>query len=152
MKPLRSLSLALVLTASSSLALAETGPTEVQFDASMQVTESLTGQPGDAAEGRKVFANRKQGNCLACHVASDQSDQLFHGEIGPSLDGVASRYPEGLLRTLLVNAKKVFSDRTVMPGFYSVDVGDRVAKKFTDKTILTAQQVEDVLAYLKTFK
>lgn len=152
MKLIKSLSLALAFTIFSSLSVADISPDDVPFDDSMQVKESLTGKPGDAAEGRKVFANRKLGNCLACHVASDQSDQLFHGEIGPSLDGVGSRYPEGLLRTLVINAKKVFSDRTVMPGFYSLELGVRVAEKFDNKTILTAQQVEDVVAYLMTFK
>lgn len=152
MKPIKSLSLALALTTFSVVAVADISPDDVPFDGSMQVQESLTGKAGDPAEGRKVFANRKLGNCLACHAASDQSDQLFHGEIGPSLDGVASRYPEGLLRTLVINAKKVFSEATVMPGFYTTDLGIRVADKFAGKTILTAQQVEDVVAYLKTFK
>jgi len=152
MKQIKNLTLALAFTVFSTVSLADVGPDDVPFDGSMQVTESISGKAGDAAEGRKVFANRKLGNCLACHVASDQSDQLFHGEVGPSLDGVASRYPEGLLRTLVINAKKVFSESTVMPAFYSNEVGERVAEKFKGKTILTAQQVEDVVAYLMTFK
>ncbi len=152
MKPTKYLSLAIALTMLSAVSVADISPDDVPFDGSMQVNESLTGKAGDPTEGRKVFANRKLGNCLACHAASDQSDQLFHGEVGPSLDGVASRYPEGLLRTLVINAKKVFSERTVMPGFYSNEQGARVAEKFKGKTILTAQQVEDVVAYLTTFK
>lgn len=143
---------ALALAAFSVQAAATVGPDDVVFDDSLQVTESLTGAAGDPVAGRKVFADRKLGNCLACHKASDQSEQLFHGEIGPTLDGVGARYPEGLLRTVVINAKKVFSEETVMPGFYTLAVGERVAKKFQGKTILSAQQVEDVVAYLKTFK
>ena len=75
----------------------------------------------------------------------------FHGEIGPSLDGVAERYEEPQLRLQVVNAKAINPD-TIMPAFYRTDGFHRVLKKFKDKTVLTAQQVEDIVAYLKTFK
>ncbi len=115
-------------------------------------TKSLTGQPGDPAAGAKIFANKKQGNCLACHANSDLKDQLFHGEIGPSLDGVASRWSTERLRSIVVNAKSVFTDATVMPGFYSLKVGANVRKDLIGKTILSAEEVEDVVAYLATLK
>lgn len=118
----------------------------------MTVQDSLTGQPGDPAEGRKVFADRKLGNCLACHANSDQSEQLFHGDVGPSLDGVADRWSEAELRAIVVNSKAVFSEETVMPGFYSLKVGINPREDLVGKTILTAQQVEDVVAYLTTLK
>ena len=126
-------------------------PADVQIE-DMMVSASLTGVPGDPANGRKVFANRKKGNCLACHANADLSEMLFHGEIGPPLDGVADRYEEPQLRALLVNSKAVFED-TIMPAFY-VDSSTlrRVMPKFQGKTILTAQEVEDVLAYLLTLK
>ena len=116
------------------------------------IEKPLTDTPGDAASGKKIFANRKQGNCLACHANSDMADQLFHGEVGPSLDGVASRWKEGHLRTILVNAKAVFSKETVMPGFYSLEVGENVRKDLIGKTILEAQQIEDLVAYLQQLK
>lgn len=127
------------------------GPADVQITDQM-VSASLTGVPGDPANGRKVFANRKKGNCLACHANADLSEMLFHGEIGPALDGVADRYEEPQLRAILVNSKAVFPD-TIMPAFY-VDSSTlrRVMSKFQGKTILTAQEVEDVLAYLLTLK
>lgn len=118
----------------------------------MTVQDSLTGQPGDPAEGRKVFADRKLGNCLACHANSDQSEQLFHGDVGPSLDGVADRWSEAELRAIVVNSKAVFSEETVMPGFYSLKVGINPREDLVGKTILSAQQVEDVVAYLTTLK
>ena len=116
------------------------------------VEASLTGAAGNAAEGRKVFADRKLGNCLACHAVSDQSEQLFHGEVGPELDGAADRWSEAELRGIVVNAKGLFSEDTVMPGFYSLEVGKDVRKDLVGKTILTAEQVEDVVAYLATLK
>ena len=117
-----------------------------------KISTSLTGKPGDVAEGRKAFADRKLGNCLACHANSDMSDQLFHGEVGPPLDGVAERWSEEELRAIVVNSKEVFGEQTVMPGFYSLDVGKDVRKDLVGKTILTADQVESIVAYLGTLK
>ncbi|WP_193177508.1 sulfur oxidation c-type cytochrome SoxX [Oricola nitratireducens] len=129
----------------------EMAPQDVKIEDNM-VSASLTGGAGDAAEGRKIFANRKLGNCLACHAVSDQSEQLFHGDVGPSLDGVADRWSPEELRAIVVNSKAVFTKDTIMPGFYSLDVGVHVRKDLVGKTILTAQQVEDVVAYLATLK
>ncbi len=128
-----------------------TAPGDVVITA-LSVDKPLTDEAGNAESGKKVFANRKQGNCLACHANSDMSDQLFHGEVGPKLDGVASRWSEGQLRTILVNAKAVFTKQTVMPGFYTLDVGEDVRKDLVGKTILSAQQIEDLVAYLATLK
>ncbi len=115
------------------------------------VEASLTGVAGDPAAGKKAFINRKQGNCLACHATSDLKDQPFHGEIGPALDGVAGRWTTAQLRGIVSNAKNTF-EGTIMPAFYRDSGFHRVKKKFKGKTILTAQQVEDVVAYLKTLK
>jgi sulfur-oxidizing protein SoxX len=112
----------------------------------------LTGAKGDPAAGRKFFANRKLGNCLACHANKDMSEQLFHGEVGPPLDGVASRWNAAQLRAIVVNSKAVFGPETVMPGFYSLEVGKHVRKDLVGKTILTAEQVEAIVAYLVTLK
>jgi sulfur-oxidizing protein SoxX len=56
------------------------------------------------------------------------------------------------LRAIVSDSKKVFGSETVMPGFYSLNVGVNVRKDLVGKTILTAQQVEDVVAYLETLK
>ena len=114
--------------------------------------KSLTGGAGDAVKGKKTFANRKLGNCLACHENSDLSSLPFHGEVGPSLDGVAGRYDEGQLRAIMINSKAVLGEDTIMPSFYRLENGVRTLKKFKGKTILNAEQVEDILAYLKTLK
>jgi len=127
-------------------------PGDVKFNGDLAVETSLTGQPGDAEAGATVVVDKKLGNCLACHAISKMSDQLFHGNVGPSLDGVAARYsPEGL-RAILVNSKEVFGPQTIMPGFYTLDVGVDVTEKFRGKTILSAQDVEDVVAYLATLQ
>ena len=130
---------------------AELAPGDVKF-VDHAVSESLTGQAGDAEAGAKTFKDGKLGNCLACHANKAMSKELFHGNVGPVLDGVASRYEPGQLRAIVVNAKAVFGEQTTMPGFYSLEVGKNVREEFVGKTVLTAQQVEDVLAYLATLK
>jgi L-cysteine S-thiosulfotransferase len=128
----------------------EVTPDKVAFDEDGQVQTSLTGVAGDPVAGKLAFTNRKQGNCLACHVNSDASDESFHGEVGPALDGVAGRWDEAQLRGIVANSKMTF-DGTIMPAFYRVG-GERILEDFVGTTILTAQQVEDVVAYLKTLK
>lgn len=114
----------------------------------VSINDSLTGSAGDPANGRKVAIDRKKGNCLACHVMPI-SDQPYHGETGPSLFGVANRYSEGELRMLVVNSKVVNPD-TMMPAFYRVSGFTRTGKKFVGKSIISAEEVEDVVAYLLT--
>ena len=142
---------ACLVTAGSAIAAGEIAPGDVKFEDGT-VAMSVSGSAGNAEEGRKIFADKKLGNCLACHVNADLKEQLFHGEVGPPLDGAADRWSEAELRAIVVNSKAVFSEDTVMPGFYSLEVGKDVRKDLVGKTILTAQQVEDVVAYLATLK
>lgn len=114
------------------------------------IPASLTGKPGDAKKGRKAAINRKKGNCLACHKMPIP-EQQFHGEVGPDLNGVGSRYSEGELRLRVVDSKTVNED-TIMPAFYKKAGFHRTLKKFKGKSILSAQEVEDIVAYLKTLK
>ena len=134
-----------------SAAAGNVAPGDVKIK-NFAVTESLTGSKGDPAAGKKYFVNKKLGNCLACHANKDMSNQLFHGDVGPSLDGVATRWKPEQLRAILVNSKAVFGKDTVMPGFYSLEVGKHVRKDLVGKTILTAEQVEAIVAYLSTLK
>jgi sulfur-oxidizing protein SoxX len=116
------------------------------------IPSPLTARPGDAEEGAKVVAGRRLGNCLSCHEISALRDEAFHGDVGPSLDGVAGRWDAATLRMIVVNAKMVFGPDTVMPAFHRVDGLNRVRPEFARKPILTAQQVEDVVAFLATLK
>lgn len=112
------------------------------------IPEALTTTPGDPARGRDIAINRRQGNCLACHGMPIE-EQQFHGEIGPPLYGVANRYDAGELRLRIVDSK-VINPESIMPSFYRADGFHRVTSQFADKPILTAQEVEDVVAYLMT--
>lgn len=140
----------------ASVALAETAPGDVVWVDSVTIPASLTGAPGNPEEGVNVMSQRSQGNCVACHQVSSLSAP-FQGNVGPSLDGVASRHNEGELRGILVNAKHMFPN-TRMPSFYRIDgfirPGDaytgRAANPETFGPLLSAQQIEDTLAYLLT--
>ena len=114
------------------------------------IPKPLTAAKGDPVRGKKVAINRKQGNCLACHIMPIP-DQQFHGEVGPDLSEVASIYSEGELRLRVVDPK-VLNPDTIMPAFYRTEGLHRVMKNFQGKSVLTAQQVEDVVAYLMTLK
>lgn len=114
------------------------------------IPKSLTGKAGDPTNGRKLAINRKKGNCLACHVMPIP-EQQFHGNLGPDLSGVAERYSAGELRLRLVDPKIVNED-TIMPSFYKNTGFTAVLKKFKGKTVISAQDVEDIVAYLKTLK
>lgn len=135
-----------------SVAVADmVAPDAVVFGEDGEVATTLTAMAGDPVAGKKAFINRKQGNCLACHMNEDTSDEQFHGEVGPPLDGVGSRWEVAQLRGIVVNSKKTFED-SIMPSFYRTENGARTMEKFAGKSILTAQQVEDVVAYLMTLK
>lgn len=121
------------------------------------IEKSLTGVAGDPSQGR-IFMNKGAGNCIACHSVSDLNDLPFHGDVGPMLDGVADRWSEPEIRGIVANAKNMFPE-SMMPSFYRIDGFTRPGDAFTGKAaqgelepLLTAQQVEDVVAYLLTLK
>lgn len=136
---------------STSVIAGDISPTDVSFGDYGEISASLTGVAGDPVAGKKVSTNRKLGNCLACHVNDDASSQSFHGEVGPELNGAGSRWSEEELRGIVTNSKNTF-EGTIMPAFYSTENGVKTLKKFVGKTILSAQQVEDVVAYILTLK
>ena len=114
------------------------------------IPRSLTGRPGDAARGRAIVANRSVGLCLLCH-SGPIAEERFQGDIAPSLAGAGSRWSEGQLRLRIVDGSRLNAD-TIMPAYYRTDGLHRVARNFEGKTILSAAQVEDVVAYLVTLK
>lgn len=114
------------------------------------IPASLTGKPGDAARGRAIVANRSVGLCLLCH-SGPIAEERFQGDLAPSLAGAGSRWSEGQLRLRIVDGSRLNAD-TIMPAYYRTGGLQRVARAFDGKTILSAAQVEDVVAYLLTLK
>ena len=114
------------------------------------IPESLSGQPGDPGRGRAIVANRTVGLCLLCH-SGPIPEERFQGNLAPSLEGAGLRSTPSQLRLRLVDARRLNPD-TIMPPYYRLDGLTRVAKNFQGKTVFTAQQIEDVVAYLTTLK
>ncbi len=155
MRNLRPLSMSLTAVAVSLGLLLGAGAqaqelVKYQIVGGESIDKSLTGQPGDPANGRKVAIDRKLGNCLACHVMP-VPEQPFHGDVGPDLSETGGNLSEGEIRLRIVNSKALNPD-TIMPAFYRNDGFERVMKKFQGKTMLSAQQVEDIVAYVMTLK
>jgi sulfur-oxidizing protein SoxX len=111
---------------------------------------SLTGARGDPARGKTIVLNRQVGLCLLCH-SGPFPEERFQGNMAPDLKGAGSRWSEGELRLRLVDARKLNPD-TIMPPYYVVDGMNRVGRSFRGKPILTAEQIEDVVAFLVTLK
>jgi sulfur-oxidizing protein SoxX len=142
-----------VVAAAALLAVAAGGPAraeplqpyEIVGDA---IAAPLTATPGDAARGRAIVVNRRVGLCLLCHSGPFPEEKL-QGNLAPDLGGTGSRWSAGQLRLRLVDASRLNPD-TIMPPYYRVDGLDRVAPAFRDKPIFSAQQIEDVVAFLAT--
>ncbi len=113
------------------------------------IPKSLTGKPGDPVSGRAIVVKRES-TCLLCH-SGPFPDQRFQGDLSPSLTGTGSRWSEGELRLRMVDASRL-NPATIMPSFYRIDGLTRVAANFRGKPVLSAEQIEDVVAFLMTLK
>jgi len=113
------------------------------------ILESLTGVPGDAARGRKLIVERTN-TCILCH-SGPFPEEKFQGDLAPNFSGAGSRWSVGQLRLRLVDASRL-NGGTIMPSYYRVDGLDRVAQSFRGKPILSAEQIEDIVAYLASLR
>jgi sulfur-oxidizing protein SoxX len=115
------------------------------------IQEPLGGLKGDVARGRKLSIDSAKGNCLACHRLPIPEEE-FHGELGPSLVKIGKKYDEGKMRLRIVNIQELLPSSLMPPMYMNPAELTEVAKKFHGHTVLTAQEVEDVVAYLMTLK
>jgi L-cysteine S-thiosulfotransferase len=115
-----------------------------------RISASLTGKPGDPEKGRAIVGNRQVGLCLLCHTGPFPEER-FQGSLAPELSGAGSRWSEGQLRLRIVDAARI-NPATIMPPYYRTEGLTRVARSFVEKPILSAEQIEDVVAYLTTLK
>ena len=113
------------------------------------ITESLSGSPGDAARGRKLIVERTN-TCILCH-SGPFPEEKFQGDLAPNLAGSGSRWTVAQLRLRLVDASRL-NPGTIMPSYYRIDGLTRVAPNWRDKPILSAEQIEDIVAYLATLR
>ncbi len=117
---------------------------------SLDGSQALTAQPADAARGRALVANRQQSLCLLCHAAPIAEDRA-QGNLAPPLDGVGARLTKEQLRQRLIDSQKI-NPASIMPPYFRADGLNRVAASQQGRTLFTAQQLEDVVAYLQSLK
>jgi L-cysteine S-thiosulfotransferase len=113
------------------------------------IATSLTGTPGDAGRGRALVIERSS-TCILCHNGPFP-EQRFQGDLAPNLAGAGSRWSEAQLRLRLVDASRLNAS-TIMPSYYRADGLDRVGASWRGKPILSAEQIEDIVAYLVTLR
>lgn len=141
--------LAAVVSGAMQRAYADNGlrPYTVIGDA---IAAPLTGTRGDVARGRAIVGNRLVGLCLLCH-SGPFPEEKFQGTLAPDLKGAGARRSEGQLRLRIVDSGRLYPD-TMMPSYYRIHGLTRVAPAFVGKPVLTAEQIEDVVAYLMTLR
>lgn len=114
-----------------------------------EIRSPLTTRAGDMARGREVLMGR-DGNCLLCH-AVPETGARFMGNLGPPLSGTGARLSAGQLRLRIVDSRHLNAE-TIMPSYYRTEGLVRVAVVWQGKPLLTAQQIEDIVAYLQTLR
>jgi L-cysteine S-thiosulfotransferase len=139
--------LAAALMLAAAAAHAQLGPHRIENGA---IAAPLDGLAGDPARGRAIVANRQKGLCLLCH-SGPFPEERFQGDLAPSLAGAGARSTEGELRLRMVDSRKV-NPASVMPAYHVAEGFARVAPAMAGKPILTAQEIEDVVAFLRELK
>lgn len=144
MRPLAAL---LLLAAAAGAAAQDIVPWVADAD---RIVQPLTAVPGDPVRGRAIAASRQQGLCLLCHPAPIPEER-FQGDLAPSLAGVGARYDTAQLRLRVVDPRRIHP-ASFMPAFHTAAQASRVGAAWQGRPILTAQQVEDVVAWLATLR
>jgi len=114
------------------------------------IPQSLTGAKGDPARGRALVTNRQVGLCLLCH-SGPFPEERFQGNLAPDLRGAGKRWSEGQLRLRIVDPARI-NPASIMPAYHRTEGLVRVAPAWRGKTILSGEQIEDVVAFLMTLK
>ena len=123
------------------------GPAHAQV---ASIDTPLTGVPGDAARGRAIVANRQAGLCLLCHTGPIPEER-FQGTLAPNLEGAGARWSEGQLRLRIVDSKRL-DPRSMMPAYGAAEGLVRVGAAWQGRPVLAPQQIEDVVAYLRSLR
>lgn len=142
--------LLILLTCYASHAFADDAYVEWE-NTNNAIIKPLTNKKGNVSRGLALVIANDKGNCLACHVLP-VAEEPFHGNLGPDLSHIASRLNEGELRLRVVDEKQI-NPHSIMPGYYRhPGLLNLVANEYSGMTLLSAQEVEDVVAYLMTLK
>lgn len=142
---------AMVATGSGGIAHAQTVENLAPYDVvDDTIPRSLAGVTGDAARGRAIVTNRQVGLCLLCH-SGPFPEEPFQGTLAPNLASAGSRWSEGQLRLRVVDSKHL-NPATTMPSYYRTAGLARVGSAWKARPVLTALEIEDVVALLRTLR
>ena len=133
-----------------SLGLILAAPAAAQEWVGQAIPAPLSQRPGDPVSGRSIVKSRQTGLCLLCH-SGPFPEERFQGNLGPDLALNVAQLSEGEIRARLVDPSKN-NPNTIMPSYFRTDHLRLVAKAYEQKTLLTAQDIEDVVAFLMTLK
>ena len=131
-------------------AWADTQTAAVGDPLKLAVAGPLTSAPGNADDGRAIVVNRQLGLCLLCH-SGPLPEERFQGSLAPSLAGAGTRWSAEQLRLRIMDARQL-NPQSIMPAYYSTEGLSRVSPNLQGRTILNAQQIEDIVAFLVTLK
>lgn len=133
----------------ATAAQAQVAPANVQVTGD-GIPGSLSDAPGDPARGRAIVSDRTRGLCLLCH-AGPFPEERFQGNLAPDLAGIGARRSPAELRLRLVDGRALNPD-TIMPSYYSLSGLARVGRAWQGRPILSAGEIEDVVAFLATLR
>ena len=142
--------LAVLLLGISTLFLPHSASSQTQAWIGDSIVEPLTAVPGDALKGRAIVANRQVGLCLLCH-SGPFPEERFQGNLAPDLGISVGRLTAAQLRARIVDPGR-FNSSSIMPAYYRTEGLTRVSPKFSGEPILSAQEIEDVVAFLVSMK
>ena len=131
-------------------ALAQTSMSALPVPPATGMTQPLTTLAGDPLRGRAILLDRRLGMCLLCHSGPFPEERL-QGNLASDLRGVALRRSAAQLRLQLVDARRLHPD-TLMPSYFSTDGLAQVGERWRGRTLLEAQQIEDLIAFLLTLR
>lgn len=114
------------------------------------IPKSLTGEPGDAARGAALLGDRHRSLCVLCHAGTGAPAHM-EGTLAPSLAGVGARLSPGQIR-LRIADMKMLTPSSIMPAYYRPGGGARVSEAWRGKPMLSAAEIEDLVAYLSTLR
>lgn len=136
----------LLLVSTFSLTL----PSQAQTWSGDSIVNPLTSSPGDALKGRMIVTSRQTGLCLLCHNGPFPEER-FQGNLAPDISASVGHLSAAQLRARMVDPSR-FNPGTIMPSYYRAEGLNRVAPKFVGQTILSGQEIEDVVAFLVSIK
>jgi sulfur-oxidizing protein SoxX len=134
----------------ATVSLATSTASFAQSSSALEINAPLVSQPGDVVRGRAIVLSRQSGLCILCH-SGPFPEERFQGNMAPDLGVSAQRLTASQLRARIVDAS-VFNPETIMPAYYRPTGLNRVAPGYAGKTLLTGQEIEDVVAFLVSLK